>query len=144
MRGYDADKHVKGRKRHLLVDTLGLVRAVVVTAVSCSDSAGARLWLRRLGGARKKLRVIWVDGAYRGQVVEWVLTHFWFRFQPVLRSASQKGFVVLSRRGIVERTWAWLNQYRRLSKDYEVLPASSEAMIYIAMIRLMLRRLAPA
>jgi putative transposase len=143
-RGYDAGKHVKGRKRHLLVDTLGLVMAVVVTAASCSDPAGARLLLRRLGGAGKKLRVIWVDGAYRGQLLAWVLAHFWFRFQPVLRSDSQKGFVVLPRRWIVERTWAWLNQYRRLSKDYEVLPTSSEAMIYIAMIRLMLRRLAPA
>jgi len=144
IRGYDAGKHVKGRKRHLLVDTLGLLMAVVVTAASCSDPAGARLLLRRLGGACKKLRVIWVDGAYRGQLVEWILTHFWFRFQPVLRSDRQKGFVILPRRWIVERTWAWLNQYRRLSKDYEVLPASSEAMIYIAMIRLMLRRLAPA
>lgn len=143
-RGYDAGKKVKGRKRHLLVDTFGLVMAVVVTAASCSDPTGARLLLRRLGGACKKLRMIWVDGAYRGQVAEWVHAHFWFRFQPVLRSDSQKGFLVLPRRWIVERTWAWLNQYRRLSKDYEVLPTSSEAMIYIAMIRLMLRRLAPA
>src|SRR5262245_39240418 len=118
IRGYDAGKHVKGRKRHLLVDTLGLLMAVVVTAASCSDPAGARLLLRRLGGACKKLRVIWVDGAYRGQLVEWILTHFWFRFQPVLRSDRQKGFVILPRRWIVERTWAWLNQYRRLSKDY--------------------------
>jgi putative transposase len=143
-RGYDAGKQIKGRKRHLLVDTLGLVMAVVVTAASCSDPAGARLLLRRLGGACKKLRIIWVDGAYRGQLIEWVLAHCWFRLQPVLRSDCQKGFVVLPRRWIVERTWAWLNQYRRLSKDYEVLPTSSEAMIYIAMIRLMLRRLAPA
>jgi len=142
-RGYDAGKQVKGRTRHLLVDTLGLVMAVAVTVASCSDPAGARFLLGRLGGACKKLRVIWVDGAYRGQLVAWVLTHFWFRFQPVLRSDSQKGFVVLPRRWIVERTWAWLNQYRRLSKDYEVLPTSSEAMIYIAMTRLMLRRLAP-
>ena len=118
--------------------------AVVVTAASCSDPAGARLLVRRLGGACKKLRLIWVDGAYRGHLVEWVLTHFWFRLQPVLRPDGQKGFVVLPRRWIVERTWAWLDQYRRLSKDYEVLPASSEAMIYIAMTRLMLRRLAPA
>jgi putative transposase len=117
---------------------------VVVTAAACSAPAGARLGLRRLGGAGKKLRVIWVAGAYRGQLVEWVLTHFWFRFQPVLRSESQKGFVVLPRRWLVERTWAWLNQYRRLSQDYEVLPASSEAMLYLAMLRLMLRRLAPA
>jgi putative transposase len=142
-RGYDAGKQVKGRKRHLLVDTLGLVMAVVVTAASCSDPAGARLLFHRLGGACKKLRLIWVDGAYRGQLVAWVMTHCWFRLQPVLRSDNQKGFVVLPRRWIVERTWAWLNQYRRLSKDYEVLPTSSEAMIYIAMIRLMLRRLAP-
>ena len=144
VRGYEAGQHVKGRKRHLLVDTLGLVMAVVVTAAAGSDPAGARLLVRRLGGAGKKLRLIWVDGAYRGQVVAWVLTHFWFRLQPVLRSDSQKGFVVLPRRWIGERTWAWLNQYRRLGKDYEGLPASSEAMIYIAMIRLMLRRLAPA
>ncbi len=143
-RGYDAGKQVKGRKRHLLVDTLGLVMAVVVTTASCSDPAGARLLLRCLAGAGKKLRVIWVEGAYRGQVVEWVAMHFRFRFRPVLRSDSGKEFVVLPRRWIVERTWAWLNQYRRLSKDYEVLPASSEAMIYIAMVRLMLKRLAPA
>jgi putative transposase len=116
---------------------------VVVTVASCSDPAGARCLVRRLGGACKKLRLIWVDGAYRGQLVEWVTTHCWVRLQPVLRSDSQKGFVVLPRRWIVERTWAWLNQYRRLSKDYEVLPSSSEAMIYIAMMRLMLRRLAP-
>jgi putative transposase len=143
-RGYDAGKQGKGRTRHLLVDTLGLVMAVGVTAASCSGPAGARLVFRRLGGACKKLRVIGVDGAYRGQVVEWVLAHCWSRLQPVLRSDSQKGFVVLPRRWIVERTWAWLNQYRRLSKDYEVLPTSREAMISIAMIRLMLRRLASA
>jgi putative transposase len=143
-RGYDAGKQVKGRKRHLLVDTLGLVLTVVVTVASNSDPAGARLLFRRLSGACKKLRVIWVDGAYRGQLLEWVATHCWFRLQPVLRSDHQKGFVVLPRRWIVERTWAWLNQYRRLSKDYEVLPSSSEAMIYIAMTRLMLRRLEAA
>ena len=143
-RGYDAGKQVKGRKRHLLVDTRGLVLAVVVTVASCSDPAGARLLFRRLGGACKKLRLIWVDGAYRGQLLEWGTMHCWFLLRPVLRAEAQKGFVVLPRRWIGERTWAWLNQYRRLSKDYEVLPASSEAMIYIAMLRLMLRRLAPA
>jgi putative transposase len=144
VRGYDAGKQVKGRKRHLIVDTLGLEMAVVMTAASCSDPAGTQLVLHRLGGAGKKLRLIWVDGAYRDQLVEWVMTHCWFLLRPVLRSDNQKGFAVLPRRWIVERTWAWLNQYCRLSTDYEVLPASSEAMIYIAMIRLMLRRLAPA
>jgi len=82
-RGYDVGKQVNGRKRHLLVDTLGLVLAVVVTVASCSDPAGARRLFRRLGGACKKLRLIWVDGAYRGQLLEWVAAHCWFRLQPV-------------------------------------------------------------
>ena len=144
VRGYDAGKQIKGRKRHLLVDTLGLVLAVVVTAASTSDPAGARLLLQRLGGACKTLRKIWVDGTYRGQLLDWVTDHFKFRLAPVLRSDDHKGFVVLPWRWVVERTFAWLTQCRRLSKDYEVLPSSSEAMIYLAMMRLMIRRLAPA
>ena len=143
-RGFDSGKRVKGRKRHLLVDTLGLLLAVVVTSASLSDPAGARLLLKRLKGACKKLRRIWVDGAYRGLLLEWVLVHFKFVLQPVLRSDEQKGFVVLPRRWVVERTLAWLTQCRRLSLDYERLTESSEAMIYIAMTRLMLRRLAAA
>lgn len=141
-RGYDAGKQVKGRKRHLLVDTLGLLLAVIVTSAAVSDPAGARLLLGQLGGGCKKLRRIWVDGTYRGQLLEWVLLHFPFVLQPILRAEDQKGFVVLPRRWVVERTFAWLTQCRRLGKDYEGLVASSEAMIYIAMTRLMLRRLA--
>ena len=144
VRGYDAGKKVSGRKRHILVDTLGLLLAVLVTSAAFSDPAGARLLLRRLGGGCKKLRRIWIDGTYRGHLVEWVLLHFHFILQPVLHSAGQKGFAVLPRRWVVERTFAWLTQCRRLGKDYEVLPASSEAMIYIAMTRLMGRRLAAA
>lgn len=131
-----------GRKRHLLVDTLGLLLTVVVTAASLSDAAGAKLLLKRLGGACKKLRRIWVDGAYRGHLLDWVILHCRFLFQPVLRCDEQKGFVVLPRRWVVERTFAWITQCRRLGKDYETLPQSSEAMIYIAMTRLMIRRLA--
>ncbi len=142
VRGYDAGKKVSGGKRHLLVDTLGLLLAVVVTSAAISDPAGARLVLRRLGGACKKLRRIWIDGTYRGHLVEWVRLHFQFVLRPVLRSEGQKGFAVLPRRWVVERTFAWLTQCRRLGKDYEVLPVSSEAMIYIAMTRLMVRRLA--
>jgi putative transposase len=142
VRGYDAGKQIKGRKRHILVDTIGLLLAVVVTAASVSDPKGARLLFKRMGGAGKKLRRVWVDGTYRGKLVAWVVDHCWFLLEPVLRSDDQKGFVVLPRRWVVERTFAWLSQCRRLSKDYEVLPASSEAMIYIAMTRLMIRRLA--
>lgn len=141
-RGYDSGKHVKGRKRHILVDTLGLLLAVVVTSASISDPAGAKLLLKRLGGACKKLRRIWVDAAYRGRLLEWVLLHFKFVLQPVLRPEDQKGFVLLPRRWVVERTFAWITQCRRLGLDYEVLPKSSEAMIYIAVTRLMVRRLA--
>jgi putative transposase len=144
VRGYDAGKKVKGRKRHLLVDTLGLLLVVVVTSAALSDPAGARVLFKRRGGACKKLRRIWVDGTYRGHLLEWVLLHCRFRLQPVLRCQGQKGFAVLPRRWVVERTFAWLTQCRRLAKDYEALPESSEAMIYIAMIRLMLRRLAAA
>ena len=142
VRGYDAGKKVNGRKRHILVDTLGLLMAVLVTSAAISDPAGAKALLCRLSGACKKLRRIWVDGAYRGQLLEWVRLHCRFVLQPVLRADGQKGFVVLPRRWGVERTFAWITQCRRHCKDYEVLPASSEAMIYIAMIRLMVRRLA--
>ena len=142
VRGYDSGKKVTGRKRHILVDTMGLLMIVVVTAASVSDPAGARRLFSRLGGAGKKLRRIWVDGTYRGNVVDWVLNHCGVILQPVLRSDDMKGFVVLPRRWVVERTFAWLTQCRRLCREYEVLPASSEAMIYLAMTRLMVRRLA--
>lgn len=141
LRGYDSGKQIKGRKRHLLVDTLGLLLAVVVTSASVQDRNGAKLLFQRLGGACKKLRLVWVDGAYRGQLLDWVLDHCHFRLQLVLRSDRQKGFLVLPRRWVVERTFAWLNHHRRLSKDYEHLVDTSETFIYIVMIRLMLRRL---
>ena len=141
-RGYDKGKNVNGRKRHVLVDTLGLILAIVVTPASVQDRDGAKQLLQQLSGPTKKLRLIWVDGAYRGQLLDWVLAHCRFRLQVILRSDQQKGFVVLPRRWVVERTFSWLNHHRRLSKDYEVLPPSSEAMIHIAMIRIMVRRLA--
>lgn len=141
-RGFDGGKLIKGRKRHLLVDTLGLVLAVVVTTACVQDREGARLVLVQLSGFCKKLRLIWVAGAYRGQLLDWVSDHFKFRLQPVLRSDKRKGFVVLPKRWLVERTFAWLGQARRLTKDYERKTETSEAFIYIAMIRLMLRRLA--
>ena len=143
-RGFDSGKKVKGRKRHVLVDTLGLIMAVVVTAASVSDPGGARLLLNSLDGSCKKLRRIWVDGTYRGTLADWVARCFRFVLQPVLRDKTQKGFVLLPRRWVVERTFAWLNAHRRLSKDYEALPKTSEAVIRIAMIKIMLNRLAAA
>jgi putative transposase len=143
-RGYDGGKRLTGRKRHLLVDTLGLLVAVVVTAASLSDPAGARPLFGTLKGCCGKLRRVWADGAYRGTLLDWVLTHTTFELTPVERPAGSKGFVLLPRRWVVERTFAWLTQCRRLRTDYETLPESSQAMIYLAMIRLMLRRLAPA
>ena len=143
MRGYDAGKKVNGRKRHLLVDTLGLLLAIVVTSAAVSDPAGARLLLRRLGGACKKLRRIWVDGTYRGQLLEWVVLHFRFVLQPVLRCDGQKGFVVLPRRWVVERSFAWITRWRRLARDHEGRPESSEAFIKLSAGRRMLSLLAP-
>lgn len=143
IRGYDKGKGVKGRKRHLLVDTLGLILALVVTAASVSDPAGARLLFQSWDGHCKKLRCIWVDGTYRGTLLEWVKGRIKAVLQPVLRRDDQKQFVVLPKRWIVERTFSWLSESRRLSKDYEFLPESSQAMIHIAMIRIMLRRLQP-
>ena len=142
VRGYDTGKNVNGRKRHVLVDTLGLLLAVVVTAAAVSDPAGARLLFARLGGACKNLRRIWVDGTYRGTLVDWVVDQYRFVLQPILRSDDVQGLVILPRRWVVECTFAWLTPYRRLSKDYEGLPATSEAMIYLAMPRVMLPRLA--
>lgn len=144
VRGYDAAKQVTGRKRYLLVDTLGLLMSIVVTAASVQEREGARMVFARRNGSCKKLRRVWVDGGYRGSTLaHWVALRFRVVLQVVLRSEEQLGFVVLPRRWVVERTFAWLNFNRRLSKDYEVLTDTSEAMIYIAMTRLMLRRLRP-
>lgn len=141
-RGFDAGKHCTGRKRHLLVDTLGLLLVVVVTAASLQDRDGARRVLGRRRSAWKMLRRVWVDGAYRGQLLDWAWHHRRLTLDVVRRAEEQQGFVVLPRRWVVERTFAWLSQARRLSRDYEELCTSSEAMIYITMIRLMVRRLA--
>jgi len=142
-RGFDSGKLVKGRKRHLLVDTVGLLIAIVVAAASVSENEGAKLLFKRLRGSARKLRLIWVDGGYTARLFTWVTERFAFCLQQVLRAGEQKGFCVLPRRWMVERTFAWLSNCRRLSKDYELLTQTSEALIYIAMTRLMLRRLAP-
>ncbi len=143
VRGYDGGKRITGRKRFLLVDTLGLTLAVLVTAADLPDRDGARQLLRRGCGFGQKLRLIWGDGADRGSLQRWVARRFRFRLKPVHRPQEQRGFAVLPRRWVVERTFAWLGLNRRLCKDDERLPECSVATIQIAMIRLMVRRLAP-
>jgi len=143
-RGYDVGKQVKGRKRHILVDTLGLLIAVVVTAASTQDRDGAKTLLTQVKTQMSRLQRIWADGAYRGELIEWVQEHCGWVLEIVMRVEGAVGFQVLPRRWVVERTFGWLNSSRRLSKDYEYLPKQSEAMIQVAMMRLMLKRLAPA
>ncbi len=145
VRGYDAGKKVTGRKRHLLVDTLGLVLLVVVHKADVQDRDGARLVLGKLESAFGWLKLIWADGGYAGKLVDWVAKlarHRNIKLEIVKRRDDTKGFKVLPRRWVVERTFGWLGKYRRLSKDYETKVESSEAFIHIAMTRLMLKRIA--
>lgn len=144
--GFDAAKHIKGRKRHLLVDTLRFVLIVVVTAASVPERAGAKLLLAKLQRVRHwftRLVVIWVDGGYSGvEFHQWVIDTYRWILEAVVHVEPVKGFVPIQQRWKVERTFGWFNWCRRLSKDYEILPETTEAFIYVANIRLMLRRLA--
>jgi len=143
-RGYDANKNVTGRKRHILVDVMGLLLVVLVHKADIQERAGAKLLLQRaLTKGFARLCLIWADGGYKGAAFkEWVWKLAGWLFEVVKRPEGSKGFVVLARRWVVERTFGWLGRSRRLSKDYEQLPATSEAMIYAVMVRLMLKRLA--
>lgn len=142
--GFDAGKRVKGRKRHILVDTLGLLMVVIVHAANISETAGARLVLRELARRFWRLKLIWLDGGYKLSLCEWIKTLARWRtvkIEQVKRTDEQAGFTVLPKRWIVERTFGWLIKQRRLAKDYEALCETAEAMVYVAMIRLMLARL---
>ena len=140
-RGYDAGKKITGRKRHIAVDTLGLICAVVVHAASWQDQDGAHLVAQALRDF-PRLKVIFGDSAYgRGGFPQGVAATFGWIVQTVLRPVQAAGFVVLPKRWIVERTFAWLARYRRHSRDYEHRTETSETMIYTAMIALMSRRL---
>jgi putative transposase len=142
IRGYDAGKKVTGRKRHLAVDTLGLILAVVVHRADVQDQDGARLVLSQMRRGFGRLKILFADSAYgRCGLPEWVRTTFGWMLQTVLRPVGVSGFVVLPKRWIVERTFAWLSRCRRHSKDYERTCQSSQAMIHITMINLMSRRL---
>ena len=139
--GYDAGKKIKGRKRHILVDTIGLILMVVVHPANIQDRDGAKLLLAKAKGLFPRLRLLWADGGYAGQLIGWVQDTCGWVLEIIKRSDTVKGFKLLPRRWVVERTFGWLGRYRRLSKDYERLPKSSEAMVYWAMTRLMARRL---
>lgn len=141
--GYDGAKHIKGRKLHLLVDTLGLVLVAVVTAASVSERDGARWVFATIRDRFPRLLWIWVDGGYAGaEFTGWVMQSYHWILRVVRRPQQAKGFVKLPVRWRVERTFGWLNWCRRFSKDYEGLPETHEAMVYAAMVRLMVRRLA--
>ena len=130
------------------MDTQGLLLEAVVHSADIQDQDGARLVLaqgrQRQGGRYvRRLKLIWVDGKYSGQLVEWVQKAYGWTLEVVKRAKDAKGWVVLPRRWVIERTFGWLGRYRRLSRDYEGLLLTSEVLIYAAMVHLMLRRLAP-
>ena len=134
---------MRGRKRHIVVDTQGHLLRVWVHAADLTDRTAAAWWLEVVQQAVPTLQHLFADGGYSGALVDWARDHLQLTVEIVKKLADQQGFVVLPKRWIVERTFAWLGRYRRLSKDYEATTASSEAWITIAMIHLMLRRLEP-
>jgi putative transposase len=140
-RGYDAGKKVNGRKRHIVTDTTGLLLAVLVTAAGVQDrDAGYTLmWIIRT--VFPTVRLVWADGGYAGQLVEWATSALSLTVQIVSKLTGQVGFVVLHRRWCVERTFSWINRCRRTVRDYERLPAHHAAMVQWAMIIVMTRRL---
>jgi len=140
IRGFDGGKQVKGRKRHMLVDTLGLLMAILVTTANTNDKTGAKKLLSTLKGRFPRFKKLFADGAYRHQFPDWLNKTLGWLTEIAMNLG--KGFNVIPKRWVVERSFAWLGQCRRLSKDYEDLPASSEAFIYLAMSRIMLKRLA--
>jgi len=141
-RGYDGHKKVKGRKRHTLVDTLGNLLEVVVLAANRPDAEGAKAVLTKVEQQIVlRLFKLWADQGYKGELSDWLYEHFQIQLEIVSAEVGQVGFAVQPRRWVVERTFAWFGKFRRLSKDYERCPLSSEAMIYLASIRTLLKRL---
>jgi transposase len=145
-RGFDMGKRTAGRKRHLIVDTMGLLLVVMVTSASVNDRPGGRRILHRLAGMFRTIALVWADGGYANSVdstlLSWANDKLGILLEIVRRTDDVKGFKVLPRRWAVERTFGWLVRNRRLARDYERLTANSEAMIKVAMIRLMAIRLA--
>ena len=144
--GFDAGKKIKGRKRFMTVDTLGLVLRVLVTAADVGEREGGKQVLQRVKQSNQqvsRLTTLWVDGGFDGAAfMHWVMDVCRWIVRVVLRPEQTKGFVLLKKRWVVERTFGWLMGCRRLVRDYELLPETSETFIYLAMIQIMVRRLA--
>ena len=141
-RGWDNAKKVNGRKRHLAVNTTGLLLEVLATPASVQDRDAARPLLFNLHRARRRVRRAWADSVYAGKLQPWAATYLKLTVEIVKRPQNQHTFEVLPRRWVVERTLAWITSYRRCARDYERLPAHHEAAVYWAMITIMTRRLA--
>jgi transposase len=141
-RGYDAGKKTNGRKRHIAVDTTGLLLVVVVTAASIQDRDGALRLLAALRAGFSTVSLVWADGGYSGRLVSWAKTVLGLTVSIVKRTDDGSGFHVLPRRWVVERTFAWICKHRRCVRDYETRPDHHEAIVYIAMTATMTRRLA--
>ena len=140
-RGFDAGKKINGRKRHIAVDVMGLLLVIVVTAASVQDRDGAKALLWRLRAAFRTVTLVWADGGYAGKLLTWAQTSLRLTVEIVKRNAAHT-FVVLRRRWVVERTFAWITRSRRTVRDYERLPEHHAAMVYWSMIIIMTRRLA--
>jgi transposase len=161
--GYDGGKKLSGRKRHILVDTMGLLLNVVVHVANMPDREGVKLLLEPLKGIFPRMKKVWLDVGYSGKGRQWIeqemgweaeiVKHAWTGLRGVWVPEGTEvnweqiippGFHVLPRRWVVERTFAWIGRNRRMSKDYEYLPSSSESMVCLTMIRLLVKRLARA
>lgn len=155
VRGYDGGKKISGRKRHLLVDSGGLVSGVVVHEGNIADRDGAKLLLGKAAEKLPRMEKVWADRGYNGKIGEWMKERLGWTLEIVKPPRRwvrvplgeepppyPRGFIVIPRRWVIERTFAWILRNRRMSRDYEFLAESTEALIYVAMIRLMVRRMA--
>jgi putative transposase len=140
-RGLDGNKKIVGRKRHILVDTQGLLLKACVSAANIADCVAARFLLFTAAFVLTRLKLVWADSGYQGKLLGWAKQTLGWIVEIVAPPEKGKGFVLAPRRWVVERTFAWFGKWRRLSKDYEQTTKSSETFIYIAMTGLMLRRL---
>lgn len=140
--GYDAGEKTKGRKRHIATDTLGLILAVVVTPASIQDRDAAHRLLTALRARFHAIDLVWADGGYAGRLVIWAKSVLALTIQIVKRSDTATGFEVLPRRWVIERGFGWLTKHRRLVRDYETRPDHHEAMVYVAAVHTLTRRLA--